>query len=352
MLIEKHIKSLLFENDFVVVPGFGGFICHYVNAEFDTLKGVLLPPSKRVAFNVLLKQNDWLLVNSLIQKEGISNEDAMMQIHVYVENVWKQLKQSKYFHFDEVGVLSLNAERQLVFEPYNKINYLSHSFGLPEIMLKPFPNAKCIPHPSTIKNTSNKFRVRAAIIGAAILTLGLSSTILMYVNKENTSLSTFNPFYTGGNHVLIDENDLPNPSLWSKKKLPESAKVESSNEDLNLKSTVDNIEETKVVKVESKPAEKEVVKIETKVEKTSIIAHNTEPLFYVIVSGFASEKSAIVALKKINKAGAENAIIVPAKDKDNFYRLAITSFNNYESAKENIASLKEKFGESIWILKQ
>lgn len=349
MLIEKHIKSLLFENDFVVVPGFGGFICHYVNAEFDTLKGVLLPPSKRVAFNVLLKQNDWLLVNSLIQKEGISNEDAMMQIHVYVENVWKQLKQSKYFHFDEVGVLSLNAERQLVFEPYNKINYLSHSFGLPEIMLKPFPNAKRVPHPSTIKNTSNKFRVRAAIIGAAILTLGLSSTILMYVNKENTSLSTFNPFYTSSNHVLIDSNDLPNPHLWTKKPLPETAKIESNKEEKEISSLVEKPEVKKLEEEKPKVIENEVIKEVVKVEKNT---HNTEPLFYVIVSGFASEDAAKLALNKINKAGADKAIIIPAKDKANFYRLAVTSFTDYNAAKENLASLKQKFGESIWILKQ
>ncbi|HEY9550751.1 MAG TPA: SPOR domain-containing protein, partial [Prevotella sp.] len=65
--IERHIEILLLNNDCVIIPGFGGFMAHHVEARFDEGDDVFLPPSRTVGFNPQLKLNDSLLAQSYIE---------------------------------------------------------------------------------------------------------------------------------------------------------------------------------------------------------------------------------------------------------------------------------------------
>ena len=66
--IIEGISELLYDNEFVVVPGFGGFVSRTERAHYTLNKAVLQPPSKKILFNVQLKQNDGILATWLKDK--------------------------------------------------------------------------------------------------------------------------------------------------------------------------------------------------------------------------------------------------------------------------------------------
>ncbi len=42
--LERHIEILLLSNDCVIVPDFGGFMAHHVDAYYDEEETIFLPP--------------------------------------------------------------------------------------------------------------------------------------------------------------------------------------------------------------------------------------------------------------------------------------------------------------------
>lgn len=58
--LDRHIEILLLSNDCVIVPDFGGFMAHHVDARYDEADGTFLPPLRTLGFNPQLKMNDSL----------------------------------------------------------------------------------------------------------------------------------------------------------------------------------------------------------------------------------------------------------------------------------------------------
>ena len=49
--MDRHIEILLLNNDCVIVPGYGGFMAHHVDARRDETDGSILPPMRTIGFN-------------------------------------------------------------------------------------------------------------------------------------------------------------------------------------------------------------------------------------------------------------------------------------------------------------
>ena len=80
MTVAKYINDLLYRYDCVIVPNFGGFISNRIGAKVNRVSHHFYPPTKQIAFNVHLKQNDGLLVNYIASVENISFEKAIAKI--------------------------------------------------------------------------------------------------------------------------------------------------------------------------------------------------------------------------------------------------------------------------------
>lgn len=373
LTIEKHIKALLFENDYVIVPAFGGFITHYVKAEVNKVKSLISPPSKQIAFNSLLKQNDWLLVSSIVSVENVSREEAIKMIDVYVAAIMNEINNDRYYNFEEVGMFSLNREYQIYFEPYHKINYLSHSFGLPEVTAKPIrktpakltnlkdrlPEKLATPH-----KEGNRF-VRVGVYMLSLFILGGSSMMFLFMNKGNKELSSFNPFYTAtSTHILIDSNDLPNPALLYKK--PNVALIEAEDKKENSiieDKMTEQAREQAGLKI---PAEAKTVAIETvKPEVKPIVATPATATVsalsmdglltektgksYIIVGGFTVMDNALQMQKILRSEGLKSHVIAPNGDVK-LYRVTLGEFDQPEKAKNKLEGYKSFYGSSIWVL--
>jgi nucleoid DNA-binding protein len=130
MKIEQHISQLLYRYQCVTVPGFGAFLTESQPAQINESSNAFYPPKKLISFNSNLKHNDGLLANHIAMSEKTSYDDAVEAIHSEV-GIWKNILQiNEKFTLKNIGELSLNPEKNLVFSPYEQLNYLKDAFGL------------------------------------------------------------------------------------------------------------------------------------------------------------------------------------------------------------------------------
>ncbi len=130
MKIDQYISQLLYRYQCVTVPGFGAFLTEIQSAQLHEGSHSFYPPKKLVSFNSYLKNNDGLLANHIAQAEKMSYEIAVTVIQNEV-NSWKnKLQEQGSISLKNIGELTLNAEKSLVFIPADQVNYLTSSFGL------------------------------------------------------------------------------------------------------------------------------------------------------------------------------------------------------------------------------
>lgn len=128
--LSNYIVGLLFINDCVILPGFGGFVANYQEATHDKSNNTFSPPSKKVVFNSNLSYNDGLLINYLSQQLSISYAEANEMVHQSVENVWIRLERGEEVEFDGIGSFKYGDNDALVFSPKLTENLLTDSYGM------------------------------------------------------------------------------------------------------------------------------------------------------------------------------------------------------------------------------
>jgi nucleoid DNA-binding protein len=130
MKIEQYISQLLYRYQCVTVPGFGAFLTETQPAHLHESSNAFYPPKKLISFNSYLRNNDGLLANHIATAEHTSYDDAVEAIHSEV-GIWKNILEiNEKFTLKNIGELSLNAEKNVVFSPYEQLNYLTDAFGL------------------------------------------------------------------------------------------------------------------------------------------------------------------------------------------------------------------------------
>ena len=130
MKIELYIAQLLYRYQCVTVPGFGAFLTEIQSAKLNESTNSFSPPKKMIAFNANLKNNDGLLANHIALAEKTSYDYAVSAIQYEVFNWKKALEENQLFSIKNVGDIRLNADKNIVFTPYDQTNYLTSSFGL------------------------------------------------------------------------------------------------------------------------------------------------------------------------------------------------------------------------------
>lgn len=134
--IIRGIRELLFHNDYLVLPNFGGFVLKSKPAHFSVPGGTLVPPSKTVSFNVQLKQNDGLLVNWVQTRLQCSPTEALKHLNEFSEYCSGILRAKRRLTLDGIGFFYLDFENNICFEPLSEANFSADSFGLSPLPLK------------------------------------------------------------------------------------------------------------------------------------------------------------------------------------------------------------------------
>ncbi|MBR4898805.1 MAG: SPOR domain-containing protein [Prevotella sp.] len=135
--LERHIEILLLSNDCVIVPELGGFMAHYVNASYDEDGGLFLPPLRTLGFNPQLTMNDSLLVQSYIEAYDISYPEALRRVECEVAELRQHLENEGKYELNDIGVLRLNEEGHMEFDPCEAGILTPALYGLSSFEMRP-----------------------------------------------------------------------------------------------------------------------------------------------------------------------------------------------------------------------
>jgi hypothetical protein len=295
MIIANYITDLLYRYECVIVPGFGGFVTNSIGAKLNSVSHSFDAPTKQIAFNSHLKHNDGLLANYIASTAQISFEEASTTISIAVQK-WQKELQSTKIQLENLGVISLNENQQIIFEPNKEINFLTASFGLSSVASSPVTRhaAKVKPIIPISKTTDKKgvpMFIKYAASAAILLTLG---------------------FVGYNNHLQDQENDVfANQQKELEKKI-QSATFIISNPLPTL--------ELNVVKEISKPfhvvagafqfkanADKKTKQLISQGFNSKIIGMNKWGLTQVTFDSYAYRNDAINSLNKIKRTVAKEA---------------------------------------------
>lgn len=136
--LERHIEILMLSNDCVIVPGLGGFMAHHVEARYDASDGMFIPPLRTLGFNPQLTMNDSLLVQSYIEAYDISYPEALRRIENEVAELRQHLDTEGVYELNDIGVIRMNDEGKLEFEPCEAGILTPSLYGLSSFELKPY----------------------------------------------------------------------------------------------------------------------------------------------------------------------------------------------------------------------
>ncbi len=205
--VTNLISELLFKHDCVIVPNFGGFVARNVSSSFSKGNNLLYPQTKQVLFNKNLIHNDGLLTTALMQKLSITFGQAAQNIDEYKDYIQSLLGAKKRFELNDIGLLYIDTDNSLRFEPKVNVNFLLNTFGFEPVVAN-----ELILQKEQLINKSI-FEDRKAVIDPLIkqktmyrkyaaLAIGVPLTLAFLLFAASTKPikpyleSTLNPFYS------------------------------------------------------------------------------------------------------------------------------------------------------------
>lgn len=309
------IQQLLLSNNCVIIPNFGAFIGNYNPAEIRMMENKILPPSKAIAFNRSLQNNDGVLINAVAKQFFISYHDAEIKVMDFARQYNESLHEHRSIIFKEIGKLVIDAENNIQFLPYYSKNYLPESFGLPAMSLEPIlrlkddetaikENYQRILHPEWIQDVATP-KAKVSKIGywvAAVTVIAFLSFSLSW-NMHKTHLyqneSSMIPGFEKKTTILAVKPQTITPAVAT---TPVATAVEApaptikpltTNADLSLNSTYVVIGAF----FTQARAEKLKLEAEQKGYTVNIIKNDKEKLFHTTIQ--LENKEAELSLQKI-----------------------------------------------------
>lgn len=154
--LERHIEILLLSNDCVIVPGFGGFMAHHVDARYDEQENLFLPPQRTIGFNPQLTLNDSLLAQSYIEAYDISYPEALRRIEDEVRELRQHIECNGSYELYDLGIIRLNEYGKYEFEPCEAGILTPELYGLSSFIMKPIASSSVQTIPAAIDKSEKE----------------------------------------------------------------------------------------------------------------------------------------------------------------------------------------------------
>ncbi|MFN0047784.1 MAG: SPOR domain-containing protein [Cytophagales bacterium] len=389
-LVEKYLKELLFDHDCVIIPQFGGFISTYMGSEISIAKNKITPARKQIKFNDKLSANDGLLIEYIAEKENSSILDAQKDIEKYIAFVKVQIEINSQYTIESLGRIYVNDDNNFAFEQYLRFNYLTESFGLPDLYFKPidrtlesktlFKPKKAKLMASNIKNelededAENQYNASENEIDdidleelerqqakkktenlaiyyiMAIMALVLTAGTAYYLNMDKTTyaIGGFSPLSLFGRGEIAGDSNNDNKLLPAENDEEQKADGESSDFNTDESTTPD---ESTQQNSENQSSIEPVVSASTasSVIDDENLVSTKNGRFYIIAGGFKNKRKAATFLNTLISAGNPSKII-DSYDESGIYRVTIADFATYEEAQTQKKTYATEYGEELWVL--
>lgn len=351
--ITHLISELLYKHDCVIVPNFGGFVARHHSAHFSKGNSLLHPPTKQLLFNKNLVHQDGLLVSALMEKSSITFNDAVNELNDYKDYIQALLVAKKRFELQNIGLLYIDAENSLRFEPKADVNFLLEAFGFEPvvsnelvievekpIITKQFEDRKAI---SVAPEKQKKSYAKIAT-----LAIGLPATLAFLLfaaySKPMKPLlqSSLNPFYTPEKTYTPDKNHARKAFVIN------AIEQQSIVEDNNGYGTF-KLSETGNVLVASSN-ESDVKTDKTAVSKYVNTTKHTKHFdgnYQVVVGCFGIVKNANKLVNELQKNNMEAGIT--GTNAKGLHVVSCGGFNSKEQATQLLTSIKASYP-NAWVM--
>ncbi|PTX20057.1 sporulation related protein [Pontibacter mucosus] len=363
-MVEKHIKSLLYEHDCVIIPDFGGLITRYVPARINSTKHTLSPPSKKIAFNEKLVLNDGLLISTIAYHNRISKEEAQQRVAAFVHQAKDNLQAQNRFELSDIGIFRYNPERRLVFEHTETDNMLEDSFGLPEISARPVRKSE---EPAVLRTLIKERQKeleeekqplrrrikRAYNVAAGLALVGLCASAVYFLSLQaDYNLSSLNPvsFLKSTEHTAreIDEQEFFAAEMagaeaeQSTQEAPETVSADA--ESMALSNESEGVVAEPVDEVIEEPA------VEAEEAAPAHIIYTTDGRSYIISGGYARLENAEQYRNTLLQQGHEEVFILLPQPGSRLFRVSLADFDTADEAQNALNTYRKQFGETLWVL--
>jgi hypothetical protein len=331
MNYQNYISELLFENDCVILPEFGGFIANYSPAKIHPVHHTFVAPSKEIAFNLSLKSNDGLLAKHVAQSLSISYIEANQLVLKYVEECKQKLYSEKKLNFEKIGTLTIDSQNKIVFTAENSVNFLLDSFGLEDFV------SPAIKRDDIQQRLEKKFKDRVVVqktekrrykklYWTAGITLPLAGLIIWGAFNMDT-VNDLSKNYTS----FV-------PSFFKSKT---EAPVKKSNpiKAEELKVVPKTLETKTEVKTEENSPKTEVKETTSNIES-----------FFIIGGCFKIEQNALNLIEQLKGKGFDAKLV--GQNNDGLYRVAYSGFTDKSAAESELSKIKSSDNPGAWIMKK
>ncbi|NIJ44065.1 hypothetical protein FHR24_000504 [Wenyingzhuangia heitensis] len=292
MQLSKYISDLLYRYECVMVPNFGGFVSNTLASQLDSENQIFTPPSKNISFNVNLQQNDGLLVNHVATSLNVTYDESVQIIQKTVEN-WKQDLQNAPLLLQNIGQFTF-INNQLSFEPIDKINYLTSSFGLSDVDANyVLRNTIITPQQEVIRKKSYTKYIAAAAIATGLF-IGANTYISNLANQQE---------------------------IVAQQEITHQIQQASFNILTPLPSITLNVEKKEVEAVRYK--------------------------YHIIAGAFKDETNAVKKVSLLNKKGYKSSII--GLNKWGLTQVSYQSFNNKREAINTLNKIRKVDNKHAWL---
>lgn len=354
MLVQKTIingiSELLYTHDYVVVPGFGGFVSRPQLAHYSLNKEVLFPPSKTIVFNVQLKQNDGILANWLKEKVNCDFIQATKHLEEFSAHCKMLLDTKHRLEFESLGLFYIDFEKNICFEPKADVNFLIDSFGLSSVTLKELEKEEPVIVKPVIE-TKDRFvkvetevpvkkrnykRIAALAIGIPFVGLALLFAVSQIKSNSNSYSNLFSFGHSAPSYMPVNYNSNFN-------ELDITA---------NPSYVVDANGYAGITLFEDKHIAVNISAVKTESHTVAKHISHSIPMngkFQVVMGCFSVEGN---ARKMIRKLAAKNVTAgISGTNSKGMYVVSCGAFDNKDAAVELLQSIKSDFP-SAWVMTQ
>lgn len=350
--VQNHIKELLFEQDCVVIPEFGGFVTSFDCAKIDSSNRYITPPQKWLAFNSLLKNDDGLLSNYIVQEEQITREQANLKIKSFVEDTKRYINFDKTYQIEGLGIFSQNEENKIQFQPQTT-NFYSESFGMENLFLK-----KSVTQQNELQVVQKSAIVSDSTVQQVFATQDREPTVEIWEEEEVTNIrkrrfSKVLPYVYGivgmaifATSIYMYDNSKANLSSLNPFYLSSSMTppVVKSVDEFKAEATP-----IAPINVETKAFENEKPLVESPKLETII---DTEKRFFVITGSFGNKKNAKNLLNTLKSKGFEDALIIYPNRNEKLIKVSAGGFNTQTQADQEAIKVSQTINQETWIYKK
>ena len=348
-MIVKCLTELLYDNECIIVPGFGAFITQEHSSVIDYTNNHFMPPYKDIVYNSMLVDNDGLLVNYLAESRGVSKDMALKLIHDFANRTKAILEVKSEVSLPDFGILYIDHSGNVLFKKYDNVNLLKDSYGLSEFTYKPIFRSETYPMVDHVAVVEQNERSEIASMSAVDdtrkvshrtfarhlkTTLSIISVVvvLMFMNwrteNSNSNYASWNPFlYFSPNEFVINmlNTDFGVNAVDFIKKEFTKATIEPKDE------VATNVEEQEVVEIS--------------------VVEEKKCHYFIIGASLKTNETAETCLEEFNKQGFEGAGILAKNDSGNI-RVYYESYAEKTEALTRLDAIRKDVNESAWVLYQ